>query len=531
MSSLRSLVTSSHLWEFLFGIAIFLYALDRIEDIARYNTAKIQHRVTTLINTRWKAILTGVWLVNILQSSSAVSLLLLALVGSGVMVLHTAVGIVIGMNVWSVFMEALVWLFGLWFDMDPMVLPMIAIGWLWSLFVPRYKNVFLCLMYIGLIFFGLEYLKDSIAFLKQTIDLSKYIHRHRWRYVIIWFVGTVIIQSSSAMTVIVMTALYQQIIPLEIACASLIGAYIGTTSTALLVSIGWSAIKKQVALSHFLFNIFTAIIFVIIFPWVISLITNVWWFGSGALWFWWLTKTSVNGLLVFFLLFKLVGAIIHIPLLDYFTKLITYLIPDNATQRLGIEHLTQKTDYHTSITILHKDVKHFYQQSLNLIHQRYHSPQDHDLESYYILRTQFEALFNFVMSFWFKDKNHGVSYVTVIQEMMQALKMCKDSMHTMNKIIDYQNPDSNIHMQTIQSIIGEFFTTLNQDRIHEAESLIQAIDTSNESWITQDIQQSQKNTDAGVWQILKISHHFHACLESVIHARKELDILDTYRYQ
>ena len=81
---------------------------------------------------------------------------------------------------------------------------------------------------------------------------------------------------------------------------------------------------------------------------------------------------------------------------------------------------------------------------------------------------------------------------------MQALKMCKDSMHTMNKIIDYQNPDSNIHMQTIQSIIGEFFTTLNQDRIHEAESLIQAIDTSNESWITQDIQQSQKNTDAGV---------------------------------
>jgi Na/Pi-cotransporter len=522
MTSWFSWVTSTHLREFLLGIALFLYALDRIEDIARYNTASIQGRVTRITNTRLKSILTGVWLVNILQSSSAVSLLLLALVGSGVIVLHTAIGIVVGMNIGSVFMEALIWLFGLGFDMDPLVIPMIALGWLGSLFAGKYKNVFLCVMYIWLVFFGLEYLKDSIAFVKTSIDLSNYVHRHRMRYILIGFVWTIMIQSSSAMTIIVMTALHQWLISFDIAAASLIWAYIGTTSTAMLVSLKWSAVKKQVALSHLLFNVFTGIVFILWFSRITTLITQVRGFGSWEPWIWGLTKTSVNGLIVFFLIFKLVGWVIHIPVLNYFTKLIVYLIPDKHWQQLGISNLTQKTDYHTSMTVLHRDIEHFYTQSQNLIQKWYQDPQNHNPEDYYQLRWYYDTLFAYIVSFSFSDKNTGIQYITIIQECIQAIKMCKDSMHTMNKILVYHNPHSVTHLQTIQNIIQQFFEALKQDRYDDANTLIHAIDTNNEQRVNSDISASEKNSDTGVWHIFKISHHFHGCLESILHARQIL---------
>lgn len=152
-------------------------------------------------------------------------------------------------------------------------------------------------------------------------------------------------------------------------------------------------------------------------------------------------------------MFKAIGALIHIPLLEYFTKLIKYLIPDSQTHQLGISNLTDKTDYHTTIIVLKRDVTNFYEQSQALIQERYANPQNHNTEQYYVLRTQYDALFAYIVSFGFMDKQIGILYITVIQESIQALKMCKDSMHTMNKIITYNNPYSTQHLHTIQSII------------------------------------------------------------------------------
>jgi len=80
-----------------------------------------------MTNTKLKSFFLGVGLVNILQSSHAVSLIILALVGSGYIMLSNAIAVVIGMNVGSVFMEALIGLFGLGFDMDVFIMPMIGI--------------------------------------------------------------------------------------------------------------------------------------------------------------------------------------------------------------------------------------------------------------------------------------------------------------------------------------------------------------------------------------------------------------------
>lgn len=69
-------------------------------------------------------------------------------------------------------------------------------------------------------------MKDGVAVMKESIDLSQYTHLGRGWYILIGFIGTNMIQSSSAMTIITMTALYEDIIPFPMAVALLMGAYI-----------------------------------------------------------------------------------------------------------------------------------------------------------------------------------------------------------------------------------------------------------------------------------------------------------------
>lgn len=82
-----------------------------------------------------------------------------------------AIGVIVGMNIGSVFMEALVGLFGLGFDLDVYVLPIIAIGGLGAFFSKKYRNIFLIILSLGLVFFGLEMMKDGVAVMKESIDL------------------------------------------------------------------------------------------------------------------------------------------------------------------------------------------------------------------------------------------------------------------------------------------------------------------------------------------------------------------------
>jgi phosphate:Na+ symporter len=234
----------SHVWQFLAGIALFLYALDLLEGIAKSGGSAFQKRVQKATNTKLKSVLTGIGLVNIIQSSHAVSLILLALVGGGLISLVNAIGVIIGMNIGSVFMEAFVGLFGLWFDLDTYVLPIIAIWGLGAFFSKKYRNIFLIILSLGLVFFGLEMMKDGVAVMKESIDLSQYTHLGRGWYILIGFIGTNMIQSSSAMTIITMTALYEDIIPFPMAVALLMGAYIWINNDSLYRIFKWVCSQK-----------------------------------------------------------------------------------------------------------------------------------------------------------------------------------------------------------------------------------------------------------------------------------------------
>lgn len=504
----------STIWQFLGGIAIFLYALDVIEEVAKSGGAKMQKWIESMTSTKTRSMILWASLVNILQSSHAVSLIILALVGWGMIALNHAIAVIIGMNVWSVFMEALIGLFWLWFNMKVIVMPMVAIGGLGAFFSKVYRKWFLILLSLWLVFLWLEYMKDSIKFLRASIDLSQYTQFHRWWFILIGLIGTIMTQSSSAMTIIVMTALLEKILPFDGACATLMGAYIWSSTTALFVAYaGGSSIKKQVAMSHFLFNVLTTCIFILVFPWVINLIVDVWWFGGDTEWFVWLKRTNINGLIIFFLLFKALWWLIHIPFIDAFAKILEKMIPNNQKEQLWIENLDIKVDAHTKTQVLLHDIDNLYEQHRVYITSWFANPATYSEDTYYAQKEKFDKLFQFAV-----QHQDNPKLVDRLQETMQALKLCKDTMKSFVKVHDLADEATNVYLGELHRKIDTIMAFIQKGEFSNANAAIDILSSRDETKI-QDLTHSGKPVSDSIIELIQIHDHIHGSLRSLVEGK------------
>ena len=106
----------------------------------------------------------------------------------------------------------------------------------------------------GLLFLGLEGMKESFGGFADTVKLDDFAAVSPYWFALIGLVLTAVIQASSAAIAIAQSALFAQMISFEAAAALVIGANVGTTVTAVLGAIGGTPDKKRVALAHFIFN-------------------------------------------------------------------------------------------------------------------------------------------------------------------------------------------------------------------------------------------------------------------------------------
>ncbi len=258
-------------WEFLAGLGIFLLAMalmeTSLEALAGRSFKKFLRQYT---NHPIKAVLSGIFITIILQSSSVVSLMVLAFVGAGIIELRNAIGIIIGSNLGTTLTGWIVAYFGFSFNIESFALPFIAIGGLSMVFFAQKNRLYLfgqLFIGIGFLFLGLDYMKASISELANNFDISPFaIYDPHWLF-LVGFVLTAIIQSSSAAMVITLSALNAEILSLEGAAAMVIGSDLGTTITVVLGGIKGVPAKKRVALSHFLFNFIVDVLALIfLFP-------------------------------------------------------------------------------------------------------------------------------------------------------------------------------------------------------------------------------------------------------------------------
>ena len=266
-------------WLFLAGLGIFLFGMHHLEDGIKGLAGKsFKNLLKKFTNRSWKGILTGTFVTGILQSSSMVNLLILAFLGAGMINLKNALGVILGANLGTTFTAWIVATLGFKVNVADFSFPFLALGILSYLFLkgrPVIKNLGLFLIGFGLLFLGLDYMKEAMDAVSGVIDMDVFSQYGLWAFLLVGLIVTALIQSSSAMIVIILSALNSDLIDIYQSVALIIGANIGTTSTLVLGAIGGTADKKRLALANVVFNVVAGIIAFVFLKQAIDVLLNI----------------------------------------------------------------------------------------------------------------------------------------------------------------------------------------------------------------------------------------------------------------
>lgn len=293
------------------GIGLLLLGMALMTEGLRQGAgATLREVLERFTRTRLRALASGITITALVQSSSAVTVAAIGFVNAGVLSLGQVLWVLFGSNVGTTLTGWLVALFGLEFDIDAYALPMITLGMLLRLSGPdtRRGGWGLALAGFGLFFLGIAAMAGSFEALAAQAELPQ-IDGLLGTLVLVGFGAaiTMLVQSSSAATAMVLAAAHGGAIGIEDAAAVIIGANIGTTGTALLAAIGATANARRAAAAHVAFNVLTAGVALLLLPWLVALSA---WLG---------VRVGLGGgpavvLAMFHTLFNLLGVLLMWPL-------------------------------------------------------------------------------------------------------------------------------------------------------------------------------------------------------------------------
>ncbi len=301
------------LWKFLAGLGLFLYGMGQLEHVMKNVTGR-SFKLFLKKNTQnlFKAIVGGTVVTGIVQSSTVVSLIVLAFVESGIITFRNALGVILGTNLGTTLDSWIVATVGFKLDILSYSLPIIAITATGMFFFEKRQklyNLLVVFFALGILFLGLGFMKEGALQLVKDFDLKSFTHYGTFVFVIVGFILTTVIQSSSATIAITLTAIYTGVLTFPSAAAIVIGSEVGTTITILLWGMKGSADKKRVAYGNFFYNIFTAGVAYLSLHWLIYFIENIV-----------QVKDPLIGLVFFQTSINILSLLLFIPFLNVFAK-------------------------------------------------------------------------------------------------------------------------------------------------------------------------------------------------------------------
>jgi len=299
--------------DLLIGLSIFLFGMMQLEhSVESLSSRWMKQWLGNTTGHRVSSVFAGTTITALVQSSSMVSLIVLAFASAGIMPLFNAIGVLLGANLGTTFTGWLVAMLGFKLDLQAVALPTIGLGGLLQVFGERRERIGAAgaaLFGLGLMLFGLGVIKAAVAGVAEYDDLHAMLGMNPLSYVLIGVLLATIIQSSSASMLIALTALSSGIIGLPAAAAIVIGADLGTTSTTVLGSLKGSPIKRQLALAHVLFNVVVAVVaFFVLLPFLPLLLRALH------------LTDPLYSLVAFHSLFNLLGLFVFVPFLSQYAS-------------------------------------------------------------------------------------------------------------------------------------------------------------------------------------------------------------------
>ncbi|MBB6214577.1 phosphate:Na+ symporter [Anaerosolibacter carboniphilus] len=258
------------IFELLGGLGLFLYGMTIMGDgLEKAAGDKMKKIIEVLTNNRAVAVIIGALVTMIIQSSSATTVMVVGFVNAGIMTLTQATGIIMGANIGTTVTAQIVSL-----DLSkiaPLVVGLAVGVWLFAE-NKKTKNIAEIFIGFGILFIGMDFMKQAVKPLKEyegfkmmMLSFGKGTFMDSLLAVLTGFVVTATVQSSSAVTGILIALASEGFLPIEASLPIIFGTNIGTCVTAMLSSIGANRTAKRAAFIHFMFNFIGTIIFMIFF--------------------------------------------------------------------------------------------------------------------------------------------------------------------------------------------------------------------------------------------------------------------------
>lgn len=332
--------TVSTLLQIVGSLGVFLYGLSVMSDgLQKASGNKLRTILERATENRYVAAISGFLVTCAVQSSSVTTVMVIAFCSAQLLTLSQSLGIIFGANIGTTTTAWLVSLLGFKIKISAFAIPLIGIGF-FSRFIKRWSlphKLGQAMVGFGLLFLGLQLLKDSIPNVKDSPEVMELISRIEpssfmgiLAAILFGTVITLIVQSSSAAMAITLTAAAKGYIDFPTACAITLGENIGTTVTAALASIGTRVVARRAALGHFLFNFLGMVWPVLLYKPFLAMVDwlipgDPYGLGEAAL-----LVAIPTHIAAFHTSFNVINTAIFLPLMRPVERLIVRLIPDGT---------------------------------------------------------------------------------------------------------------------------------------------------------------------------------------------------------
>lgn len=317
------------------GLAMFLYGMDAMGDgLAKLSGGKLEQILEKLTSKRIMAVLLGIAVTAVIQSSSATTVMVVGFVNSGIMQLSQAVGIIMGANVGTTVTSWILLLSGIQGSslfiqlLKPTSFSPVfaAIGIVLIMTAKdnnKKKDIGNILVGFAILMFGMDTMSGAVAPLAENEKFTSILtmFSNPILGMIAGLVLTAVIQSSSASVGILQALCVTGAVGYKTAIPIIMGQNIGTCVTALISSIGASKNAKRASMIHLYFNLIGTVLFMVVFYSINAIIGGFAFLNDSA---------NAAGIAVVHSLFNIGTVLVLYPFGDKLVKLAQLTIPDHV---------------------------------------------------------------------------------------------------------------------------------------------------------------------------------------------------------
>ncbi|SFO99078.1 phosphate:Na+ symporter [Cohaesibacter marisflavi] len=508
---------SSDFQEIAAGVAVFLFGMLMLEDgFKLFSGGFLEKILARATGSTSRSISFGILTTTLMQSSSLVSVITISFLSAGLISLIAGVGIIFGANIGTTTGAWLVAGFGLKVKISAYAMPMLAVAIVLVFQRNKYwRGAGYVLAGLGFLFLGIHFMKEGFEAFKDQFDLTRFAMSGILGLIVYTLVGsaaTVVMQSSHATMVLILTGLSAGQISYANALALAIGANIGTTITAIIGSLTANYQGKRLALAHLIFNLVTASVALVFINQLRQAVDFVSLHMGIA------DTDYALKLAVFHTIFNVLGVAIMLPLMNWLIAFLTQRIAEPKLDISKPKYLNEAVDaFPATIELaLRKEVLHLQENAVELIahglnihrHQLYSSNDiartvqssrstfELDIGARYEARvkTLYSAIVDFTSRVGDKDIPHTVL------ERAYRLRNAATAMVRAVKAIKHMRRNANLFTSKPMGAATDLYNTLRTEiarilaQLHALNQMDE--DSRDSAWLEEELAKIKKAKNA-----------------------------------